>query len=65
MVVRTFLGLLRQTKNFEELQTDELTIEMRRKKILVATDGEVSLMDAPLRYKIEPGALKVIVPAGP
>jgi YegS/Rv2252/BmrU family lipid kinase len=65
MVVRTFLGLLRQTKNFEELQTDELTIEMRRKKILVATDGEVSLMDAPLRYKNEPGALKVIVPEGP
>jgi len=62
MVIRTFLGLLRQTKNFEELQTDELTIEMRRKKILVATDGEVSMMDAPLRYKIEPGVLNVIVP---
>ena len=62
MVIRTFMGLLRQTKNFEELQTDELTIEMRRKKILVATDGEVSVMDAPLRYKIEPGALNVIVP---
>jgi len=62
MVIRTFMGLLRQTKNFEELLTDELTIEMRRKKILVATDGEVSVMDAPLRYKIEPGALNVIVP---
>jgi len=62
MVIRTFLGLLRQTKNFEELQTDELTIEMRRKKILVATDGEVSMMDSPLEYKIERGALNAIVP---
>lgn len=62
MVIRTFLGLLRQTKNFEELQTDELIIEMRKQKILVATDGEVSVMDAPLRYMIEPGALNVIVP---
>jgi diacylglycerol kinase family enzyme len=62
MVIRTFLGLLRQTKNFEELQTDELTIEMRKQKILVATDGEVSMMDAPLRYKIEHGVLNVIVP---
>ena len=36
MVIRTFLGLLRQTKNFEELQTEELTIEMRRNNVLVA-----------------------------
>jgi YegS/Rv2252/BmrU family lipid kinase len=62
MVIRTFLGLLRQTKDFEELETQELTIEMRRSKVLVATDGEVSMMDAPLKYKIEPGALKVVVP---
>jgi diacylglycerol kinase family enzyme len=62
MVVRTFLGLLRQTKDFEELRTRELTIEMRRKRVLVATDGEVSVMEAPLKYKIEPEALNVIVP---
>jgi diacylglycerol kinase family enzyme len=28
----------------------------------VATDGEVTVMQTPLRYRVRPGALTVIVP---
>jgi diacylglycerol kinase family enzyme len=33
-----------------------------RTRIRVATDGEVSLMQTPLRYRVRPRALTVIVP---
>jgi diacylglycerol kinase family enzyme len=29
---------------------------------MVATDGEVMLMTSPLRYRVLPGALTVVVP---
>jgi len=44
--------------------TDEIWIEMPRKRVRVSTDGEVVTMQPPLRYRIRPGALRVIVPAG-
>jgi diacylglycerol kinase family enzyme len=33
------------------------------KRLRVATDGEVTLMDTPLQYRVRPGDLRVIVPA--
>ena len=62
LLIRTVFGLLRQTKEFETLDTDEIIISMRKKFIMVAIDGEVSLMETPLTYRILPGVLKVIVP---
>jgi diacylglycerol kinase family enzyme len=35
---------------------------MKRKKLRVALDGEVVVMETPLRYRIRKAALKVIVP---
>jgi diacylglycerol kinase family enzyme len=64
LVLRTVLGALKQAKDFEVLSTANVEIETRRKRkrLLVATDGEVLMMDAPLRYRILPNALRVIVP---
>jgi diacylglycerol kinase family enzyme len=31
----------------------------------IATDGEVNVMDTPLRYRVRSGALRVIVPQTP
>lgn len=58
----TLVGRLRQWKDFEEVSTDSITIQTRRKKLHVAFDGEVAEMRTPLHYKIVPKALKVIVP---
>lgn len=56
-------GRLRQATAFETLSTTELTIETRRRSLRVSTDGEVTVMEAPLHYRIRPGALRVIVPS--
>lgn len=63
LLFHTLFGRLRQWKDFEEVSTDEITIQTRRKKLHVALDGEVREMQTPLRYRILPKALKVIVPA--
>jgi diacylglycerol kinase family enzyme len=64
LALRSLFGTLRDAEDFDEYFTDELTIDKRRKqkRVLVALDGEVVLMNAPLRYRILPRALRVIVP---
>ena len=63
MLARTIFGNLKQWRDFEAVSTSEITITTRKKRLLVAFDGEISVMETPLHYKILPGALKVIVPA--
>lgn len=53
---------LRSRRDFELLSARELLIETRRKHMHVALDGEVMRLHPPLRYRILPGALRVIVP---
>jgi diacylglycerol kinase family enzyme len=43
--------------------TKEVLIETRKRHVDVALDGEVIAMQAPLRYRIRPDALRVITPA--
>ena len=62
LALRSLFGILRQAKDFETFCTDEITIETRHKKLLVAFDGEVKPMETPLRYRIRPNVLRVIVP---
>lgn len=62
LVLRTIFGRLRQTKDFEAINVEEITIETRKKQILVAFDGEVETLQTPLNYKIHPKSLRVIAP---
>ncbi len=62
LVVRTIFGRLRQTSDFEEINTGEITIETKKKRLLVAFDGEIKKLETPLVYKIRPKVLRVIVP---
>jgi diacylglycerol kinase family enzyme len=62
IAVRAILGRLWQERDFVTFLTDEVTIETRRKIIRIAVDGEVIMIETPLRYRILPGALRVIVP---
>jgi len=62
LALRTLFGRLRQTKDFEAINTADITIETRKNTILVAFDGEVEFLETPLNYKIHPKALRVIVP---
>lgn len=43
----------------DAFETKELTVDPGTPRANVSTDGEVSVMDAPLRYRIRPGALRL------
>jgi diacylglycerol kinase family enzyme len=60
--LRALFARLKQAKDFEILTAQSLGIESHRRFLHVATDGEVSLMETPLRYTIHPLALRVVVP---
>lgn len=60
--LRAFFGRLRNDKDFLAMCTDEVTIETRRKRLRVAFDGEVDILETPLHYHVRPGALRVIAP---
>lgn len=62
LALRALIGRLHNTKDFDRWCVKELRIETRPTRLLVATDGEVSVMETPLQYRIRPGALRVIVP---
>jgi len=59
--LRTLVG--RPTdQDLNVFETEELSVDPRTARVNVSTDGEVSVMNAPLHYRIRPRALKVIVP---
>ena len=62
LAFRLLTGRLRQGKDFEEVRTEEITIQMQKKRILAAFDGEIAVLQTPLHYKILPKVLRVIVP---
>jgi diacylglycerol kinase family enzyme len=63
LAAMTLMGKLREAKEFEALTTGEILIETRHRRLKVALDGEVTVMDTPLLYRVRPQALRVIVPA--
>ena len=62
LALRALFGRLRQSREFHVFQAGEMVIETRHRRLRVATDGEVTVMTPPLRYRIRPAALPVIVP---
>ena len=62
LLVHTLTGRVKQWRDFEEVLAESVTIQSRRRRLQVAFDGEVDVMETPLEYRILPKALKVIVP---
>jgi len=63
LALRALIGRLRNDKDFRALSSTEVKIETSRKRLRVAFDGEVEVMETPLQYQIRRRALRVIVPA--
>jgi diacylglycerol kinase family enzyme len=57
------LGRLGSERDFDVLTAPELRHRHAPPHLRVATDGEVTRMTPPLRYRMRPGALTVLVPA--
>jgi YegS/Rv2252/BmrU family lipid kinase len=52
-----------RAKEVDLITVEEATVETKRHRLQVATDGEVFTLESPLHYRIRPGALRVHVPA--
>ncbi len=61
--LRALIGRLKQARDFDVLLSTELAVESRHPHLRVATDGEVTLMQPPLRYRIRPASLTVLAPS--
>jgi diacylglycerol kinase family enzyme len=61
--VRSVLGLHQRPGELDHLLAAEVRIESGDRHPVVSLDGEVERLEAPLRYRIRPGALRVMVPA--
>jgi diacylglycerol kinase family enzyme len=57
-----YLELAQQQRDLRIVKGATADISARRKRLLVAFDGEVATMRSPLHYKIRPGALRVFAP---
>lgn len=56
-------GSLAEARDFDVLTATSMEIDTRHPRLHVATDGEVTLMQTPLSYRLRPAALTVMVPA--
>ena len=63
LVLRAMVGRLRQDKDFEAITVPEVQVSLPRGVVRVALDGEVFRMESPIRYRMRPGALRVLAPA--
>lgn len=62
LALRGLVGRLRNDKDFLAFRSDEVKIQTARKRVRVAFDGEIEVMEGPLQYRVRSRALRVIVP---
>jgi diacylglycerol kinase family enzyme len=62
LAVRALFRRLNRAKDFDTICAKDIHVEMRRNWLRVAIDAEISVMTMPLRYRVLPAALSVIVP---
>jgi len=59
---RALFGGLRAEKDFRALHTEEIWLGTKHRRLRVALDGEVTVMEPPLHYRIHPRGLRVFAP---
>ena len=64
LALSALLGGLRQERDFLALTAKDIWIGTHRRRMRVALDGELTLMEPPLHFRVRPGALRVLAPAG-
>jgi diacylglycerol kinase family enzyme len=61
VALKTLVG--REPEELHIFEAEELSVDPGSPRVNVSTDGEVTIMDAPLHFRIRPGALGVVSPA--
>ena len=62
LLMKALVGRAAGSGAFEAVPATTLTVAPRSARIRVALDGEVATMTTPLRYRVLPGALRVVRP---
>lgn len=62
LALMALLRRLDQARDFDVLTAREFVVKTGHRRLRVATDGEVTVMEPPLHYRLRPGSLRVIVP---
>jgi diacylglycerol kinase family enzyme len=62
LLLRAALGRLDQARDFEQHRLESVTIYSRHRHLAIALDGEILRLRTPLRYRIRPAVLRVLVP---
>jgi diacylglycerol kinase family enzyme len=63
VLVAALAGRLGSFDQFESVALTELLVEAHRPQLAVSLDGEVGMLNTPLRFRSHPGGLDVLVPA--
>ncbi len=65
-IFRAMLGLWRRDPEIEEIRVSTITLDtVVPRHIKLSNDGEVARFSTPLKYAIQPGALRVLRPKNP
>ena len=62
LALRALFKRLRRSEDFMATTLSEVWIETRHRRMRVAMDGEVAVLETPLHYRVRAGALRVLVP---
>jgi diacylglycerol kinase family enzyme len=62
IALRTLVGRATD-QELNAFEVNEIWVQPGTPRVKVSTDGEVSVMEAPLHYRTRPQALRVVVPA--
>jgi diacylglycerol kinase family enzyme len=61
-MLKVLAGIVENNDSLEVLHLTSLTGRPRSRTAVVSTDGEVSVLEAPLKYSVRPGSLTVLTP---
>lgn len=62
LLIALWRGVAERTDDLTVIQSDKLVVRSRKRRLRVATDGEVAVLKPPLRYRIHRRALNVLAP---
>ncbi len=57
---KMLIGTWQSDQELDVIEATRLAVVTRKKRLRVAIDGEIALVEPPLRYRIRPGALRVL-----
>ncbi|MEY2528119.1 MAG: hypothetical protein QOJ05_209, partial [Verrucomicrobiota bacterium] len=62
LAFHALFGRVDQARDFDVYCVTEARIETRKRRLLVALDGEIERLETPLNYRVRRAALRVLVP---